>query len=164
MADQKITDLVEDTDPQGEDFIVTAKSPFGAGSNRKVSLTSLGQAMDTEDTSNRSTFYNTQVYKRLSMSEQGATAANNLDLPRANTVSVTGTTTINGMTSTGISSGTFVILYFSSSLILKHNTAPSAGYLKMYLAGSTDLTVNANDVVMFVKTTAAWREVSRTIA
>lgn len=43
MADQKITDLVEDTDPQGEDFIVTAKSPFGAGSNRKVSLTSLGQ-------------------------------------------------------------------------------------------------------------------------
>lgn len=41
MADQKITDFSADASPAAADLIVTAKSPFGAGSNRKVTLANL---------------------------------------------------------------------------------------------------------------------------
>lgn len=41
MADTAISGFTADTTPVGADLIVTAKSPFGAGSNRKVTLTNL---------------------------------------------------------------------------------------------------------------------------
>ena len=41
MADKKITQFTADTAPAKEDILVTAKSPFGAASNRKVSIQSL---------------------------------------------------------------------------------------------------------------------------
>lgn len=41
MADQKITDFSADATPAAADLVVTAKSPFGAGSNRKVTLANM---------------------------------------------------------------------------------------------------------------------------
>lgn len=47
MANTKITGFTADTTPVGADLVVTAKSPFGAGSNRKVTLTDLFGAIAT---------------------------------------------------------------------------------------------------------------------
>jgi len=41
MPDLKITQLSADTNPTNVDLITTVKSPFGAGSNRKVTLADL---------------------------------------------------------------------------------------------------------------------------
>ena len=38
MADLKITQLTADTTPQGADLLTTVKSPFGSGSNRKITV------------------------------------------------------------------------------------------------------------------------------
>lgn len=43
MADLKITQLIADTTPQGADLLTSVKSPFGAGSNRKVTVTDFMQ-------------------------------------------------------------------------------------------------------------------------
>lgn len=45
MADQKITDFSADGSPAVADLVVTAKSPFGAGSNRKVTLANMKALM-----------------------------------------------------------------------------------------------------------------------
>lgn len=45
MADQKITDFSADASPAAADLVVTAKSPFGAGSNRKVTLANMKALM-----------------------------------------------------------------------------------------------------------------------
>ncbi len=45
MADLKITQLTADTTPTGADLVTSVKSPFGAGSNRKVTLANLAAAL-----------------------------------------------------------------------------------------------------------------------
>ncbi len=43
MADSKITQLTADTTPVGADLLTSVKSPFGAGSNRKVTVANFMQ-------------------------------------------------------------------------------------------------------------------------
>jgi len=44
MSDTAISGFTNDASPAGADLLVTAKSPFGAGSNRKVTITNLFEA------------------------------------------------------------------------------------------------------------------------
>ena len=46
MADQKITDLTEDTAPAATDLLVTVDNPGGSPVNKKVTVANLGEAIN----------------------------------------------------------------------------------------------------------------------
>lgn len=83
-------------------------------------------------------------------------SANDLVLPAdGNYNDITGTTTINGVTSGN--PGEVRKFHFDGALTLKHNTAPSAGYDKLFLLGAADITTAANDEAEFVSDGTYWR-------
>src|SRR6185369_8805411 len=77
---------------------------------------------------------------------------------------VTGTTTINAITTTNWAAGAVVYLIFSGACTVKHNTAGGASTAKMFLSGSTDLTTAANTVLTLVYDGTQWQEVCRKVA
>lgn len=68
---------------------------------------------------------------------------------------ITGTTTINGMTDG--TTGEVRKFHYDGIAILKHDTAPSAGYSKLWLPNSADYTTAANDELEFVYDGTYWR-------
>ncbi len=127
-----------------------------------IANASLTAVLDDEDTSNRTTLGNTKIEKLLILAEQGATSANDVDLPRANTVSLSGNTDVNGFTSTGISTGTPLFLYIPDATVgtitLKHDVTPSSGYAKILTKSGSDIVASAGDTFIFVRTTSGWRQ------
>jgi hypothetical protein len=83
-------------------------------------------------------------------------SANDLDLASdGNYNDVTGTTTVNGMTS-GVP-GEIRKMHYDGILTLKHDTAPSSGYDKLYLLGGVDITTEANDEAEYISDGTYWR-------
>lgn len=83
-----------------------------------------------------------------------------------NTFEVTGSSTINAIITTGWNNGSEITLGFSSTTLLKHNTAGSGTSAVMLLAGSADFSVTANDLItlklMEIGGVQAWYEKART--
>lgn len=104
------------------------------------------------------------------LNAQGADVASAGDLTLGsdgNVFEITGTTTINAITTTGWQNGTRITLLFTSTPTVKHNTAGGAGTAVMLLAGAVDFSATAGDTLSLVLSeiggTQAWREVGRAV-
>lgn len=91
-------------------------------------------------------------------------SANDLTLGTdGNVFHITGTTTINAITTANWQAGSEIILIFDSTPTVKNNTAGGGGTAVMLLAGAADFSATANDVLKLVYDGTSWFEVSRSI-
>ncbi len=105
------------------------------------------------------------------LTAQGADVASANDLTLGgdgNTFEITGTTQVNAITTTNWQNGSRITLLFTSTpIVIKHNTAGGANTAVMLLAGSADLAATSGDTLSLVLSeiggTQAWREISRTV-
>lgn len=92
------------------------------------------------------------------------TAANDMTLGTdGNVFGITGTTTINGIASAGWKAGAIVVLLFGASVTVKHNTAASAGFASLKLAGAGDFSATDNDTLTIMYSGTYWVEMARTV-
>lgn len=108
---------------------------------------------------------NTIHTARVQLSK-GANVASAGDLTlgsAGNSFSITGTTTINAITTTNWQAGSVIILIFASTPTVKHNTAGGASTAKMLLNGGVDFVATANDVLTLIYDGTNWLECSRSI-
>lgn len=105
-----------------------------------------------------------KAYGRFQLDTALATAANNFTLTNGNVFTVSGSTQINAITTTGWQAGSTVILIFSGSPTVKHNTAGGAGTAPIILAGATDFAASANDVLTLSYNGTNWYETTRKLA
>jgi hypothetical protein len=81
-----------------------------------------------------------------------------------NSFDITGTTTINYITTTGWQTGSFVILQFDASVTVAHNTGSVPGSTAaLLLSGAANFSATAGDTLMLWYDGTNWREVSRTV-
>lgn len=91
-------------------------------------------------------------------------SANNLTLGGdGNTFHITGTTTINAITTANWQAGSTIKLIFDGSLTVKNNTAGGGGTAVMLLAGGTDFSATANDVLVLLYDGTSFFEQSRSV-
>ena len=92
-------------------------------------------------------------------------AANDLTLGGdGNVFTITGNTTINAITTQYWQAGSQIILIFTGTPTVKHNTSGGAGTAVLFLAGSVDLSAAANTVLSLVFDGTQWQEISRKVA
>ena len=94
----------------------------------------------------------------------GVASANDLTLGYANQFIVSGSVTINAITTTGWTAGSKITLIFSGAPLVKHNTAGGTNTVEMYLAGSTDFQAATNSVLTLEYDGSHWQEISRKVA
>lgn len=81
-----------------------------------------------------------------------------------NAFAITGTTTINHITTTGWQAGSVIRLLFGTSLTVTHNAgAPPANTAPILLSGAANLSATANDSLTLVYDGTSWRECARTV-
>lgn len=91
-------------------------------------------------------------------------SANDLTLGAGgNCFHITGTTTINAITTTNWSSGSHIVLIFDAATTVKNNTAGGANTAVMLLSGGADFTTSANDTLKLIYDGTSWFELSRSI-
>lgn len=88
----------------------------------------------------------------------GVDSAAHLVLGNGNSNQVAGTIDVELIDSTGWGVGDVVTLYFTDTLTLKYNQAPSGAFKPILLNGLADLVVNAFAAVMLVYTGADWEQ------
>lgn len=111
-----------------------------------------------------------QAFSGRNRDGQGAdvASANNLALGSyGSTFSITGTTQINLLTTTGFLDGDVVRIIFTSTPTVKNGQTTSGSNVTILLAGAADFSATANDVLTLVLSTSggtqAWREVGRSV-
>jgi hypothetical protein len=90
-------------------------------------------------------------------------SANDTTLSSGNYFDITGTTQINAIAVSGWQAGSEVTLQFDSTPTVKHNTAGSAGFASILLAGAVDFVAGTNDTLTLVYDGTTWREKCRTV-
>jgi hypothetical protein len=81
-----------------------------------------------------------------------------------NAVAITGTTTINHLTTTDWQAGSVVRLLFGTSLTVTHNAgSPPANTAPILLSGAANFSATANDVLTLIFDGTNWRECARTV-
>jgi hypothetical protein len=80
-----------------------------------------------------------------------------------NTFHITGTTTINAITTTNWQAGSEIILIFDASVTVKNNTAGGGSTAVFLLAGGADFGATSNDVLKLVYDGTSFYEVSRSV-
>jgi hypothetical protein len=90
-------------------------------------------------------------------------SANDLTLGLGNYFDITGTTQINGIAVANWTAGSEITLQFDSTPTVKHNTAGSAGFASILLAGAVDFVASADDTLTLVYDGTTWREKCRTV-
>lgn len=90
-------------------------------------------------------------------------SANDMTLTSGNYFDVTGAVQINGILITGWTAGSVVVLQFDGAPTVKHNTAASANYASLMLAGAGDFLASAGDTLTLVYDGTYWRETARTV-
>lgn len=96
----------------------------------------------------------------------GATVASANELTLGvdgNLFHISGTTTINAITTANWQAGAEVMLIFDSTPTVKHNTAGGAGTAKLLLAGGIDFGATANDTLTLRYDGTSWFEKCRTV-
>lgn len=92
------------------------------------------------------------------------TAAGDLTLGAdGNFWDVTGSTTINAITTSGWTAGSRITLKFEAAVTVKHNTAGGAGTATMLLAGAADMSATANDTLSLLYDGTNWLETGRAV-
>lgn len=92
-------------------------------------------------------------------------AANDLSLGLdGNTFIITGNTQINGIATAPWGTSASIILIFTGTPTVKHNTAASAGFARLFLSGSADFIAANNSVIGFVYDGTQWQETFRKVA
>lgn len=109
---------------------------------------------------------NTTFFSRL-MTDKGADVASGSTITLGsdgNYFDITGTTTINHITTTGWNNGAVIILQFDGSVTVTHNAAaPPANTAAILLSGSANFSATANDTLGLVWDGVAFREIFRTV-
>lgn len=104
--------------------------------------------------------------KRLNLG-QGANVASGSTITLGtdgNVFPITGTTTINYITTTNWSAGAIVTLTFSTSLTVTHNAGSvPANTAAILLSGAANLSATANDSVTLLFNGTTWQEIARTV-
>ena len=116
-------------------------------------------------TTDNNTFSGTQTFQKTVYWKKGADIISANDLPLAtdgNYNDITGTTTINGMTD-GIQNEVRKF-HFDASLTLKHDTAPTAGFSKLWIPSEADYIASANNEIEFIYDGTYWRMTSLNIS
>ena len=90
-------------------------------------------------------------------------SANDLTLGLGNYFDITGTTQINGIAVANWTAGSEITLQFDSTPTVKHNTAGSAGFASILLAGAVDFVASADDTLTLVYDGTTWREKGRAV-
>lgn len=91
-------------------------------------------------------------------------SATTITIADGNYVHITGTTTINHITTTSWPAGSFLILKFNASLTVTHNAgAPPANTAAILLSAASNFSATADDTLMLVYDGTTWREVARTV-
>lgn len=92
-------------------------------------------------------------------------SSSQITLGDGNYFDVTGTTTIDYITSTGWQAGSIVSLQFDSSVTVKHATSPIDGTTAPFrLSGSVDFSATAGDTLTLIYDAGnVWRELARTV-
>jgi hypothetical protein len=106
-----------------------------------------------------------RIVGRLNLT-QGAAVASSGDLTLGtdgNIFSITGTTTINAITTASWQAGSEIILIFASTPTVKNNTAGGGGTATMLLSGGADFSATANDILRLVYNGTNWIEESRSV-
>lgn len=102
---------------------------------------------------------------RIEMAK-GASVASTGDLTLGsdgNVFHITGTTTINVITTSQWQAGSEVILIFDASVTVKNNTSSGGGTAVFLLAGGVDFSATANDVLTVVYDGTSWFEKCRSV-
>lgn len=93
------------------------------------------------------------------------TSSNNLTVGGdGNIFKVTGNTQVNAITISDWQEGSQIVLEFTGTPTVKHNTAGGAGTAPIFLAGSVDLIAGAGDSLSLYYNGTYWHEQSRKIA
>lgn len=90
-------------------------------------------------------------------------SANDTTLTLGNYFDITGVTQINGIAVSGWRAGSQVTLQFDSAPTIKNNTAASAGFASLILAGATDFVASAEDTLTLIYDGTFWREICRSV-
>jgi len=92
-------------------------------------------------------------------------SANNLTVPvGASFYTVTGTTTINLISTIGWSSGDQITLQFASTPTVAYNQTPATGFAALILSAHVNITtITANSTLTLVYNGTTWSEVGRCI-
>jgi len=153
---------------QGTGAAATPTYAFNGDANTGVWSSGSDTIDFTTAGTNRVSMVNTRTtfLHRLNTSKGADVAsANDLTLGTdGNLFIVTGTTTINAITTTNWDASGEVTLIFSGATTVKHNTAGGASTARIFLGGSVDLATNANTVLTLVYDGTQWQEKSRKVA
>ncbi len=106
------------------------------------------------------------LFKGRILGNKGADVASSttISLTNSNAVSITGSTNIDFITTTGWSAGSMIILKFNASPTVRHNIAsPPSGSANIQLSGSVNFGATANDTLTLYFDGGAWREIARTV-
>lgn len=93
--------------------------------------------------------------------KQGADVASATDLTLGadgNVFNITGTTTINDITTTGWANGSQIVLRFTGVVIVTNNGTPNANTAAVLLAGSLPLTSANNTILGLALISGTWQE------
>lgn len=134
------------------------------GTNHGLTLTAPGAiAFGTGSTLSMFVDPDTTVYffrRMLLVKGTDTASATNVDLPyNGNTVLITGTTTIQSISSTGWAHGSRVRLVFNGALTLKHNGSVTGNYRAVSTSTGLDVTTAAGstlELTLFVGSTTYW--------
>lgn len=92
-------------------------------------------------------------------------SASTLTLGLGNYASVTGTTTINHVTTTGWQAGSVIVLRFDDTITVTHNAgSPPVNTAALLLAGSVNFSADTDHVLALIFDGTFWREFARTVA
>lgn len=106
-----------------------------------------------------------EIDQRLQLAQgSDVAAANDLTLGAGNAFKITGNTTINAITSTGWKDGSSIVLRFTGTPTVKHNTAGGAGTAVIKLAGSSDFSASNDSILRLTFINGEWHEESRKVA
>lgn len=137
-------------------FYVAHRETGGSGSGSYANLAASSEIIR---------FNPDEVYlnRRFCATPASLTAANDLVAGASNVSNVSGNTTINGLDASWINAMP-IILIFSGTLTLKHDTAPGVAFREMLLAGSVDASVVPGCVFTFIYDSVVnkYRETART--
>lgn len=167
----------EDSNPFTLDAYLGSSTPASAaislwgsktdGATGNVDLANTEKVIDIGNNGNPAlTIYgglSSKFYGRI-LSAQGANVSSSNDLALGfdgNFFIVTGNVQINAITTTGWTPGSFIILEFSGTPTIKHNTAGGAGTAKIFLAGSSDFVAASNSILTLMFDGTQWQEISR---
>lgn len=146
---------------------ITALSLTGAGAATTTAVTLYISGPPSGGTNNYSLYIDdgpSRFDDRI-LGFQGSDVASGttITLSKGNYFDVTGTTTINHISTSGWTVGSFVVLQFDASVTVTHDGAsPPAGTVPIKLAAAGNFGATANDTLMLVYDGTYFREVART--